>query len=133
MSEIVAEIILLALITNAFKGLRLSNEVVINAIKDAPQATLIWRSSLVIGALLFVRWQMLWLPDAALAALSVIIVYETINAAALLFFRPGYLDFLRYITLEFSGALKLPVAAELLFFCYLFVKHIISAWGFLFY
>ncbi len=129
MTEIIAEVVVLALIVNTFKGLQLINEDIIGAIEDASQELIIWRSLLVIGGLFFVRWQMSWLPDAVQAALYVIIAYETVNAAALLFFRNGYLDFLKSITQTFSAAPKIPVAAELLVLCYivfLVLKDILS-------
>ena len=118
MAEIIAGIILLTLITGTFKALQLGNEDIINAIENASQAPTIFRVSLVIGGLLFVRWQMFWLPDAVIATLLVIIVYEAVIAAAMLFFRDGYLNFLKDITLKFPAAFKIPVAAELLFFCF---------------
>ncbi len=118
MTEIIAEIVLLTLITGTFKTLQLGNEGIINAIENASQASIIFRVSLVIGGLLFVRWQMFWLPDAVLTTLFVIVVYEAVIAAAMLFFKNGYLDFSRNITLKFPAAFKIPVAAELLFLCY---------------
>ncbi|MFC1521333.1 hypothetical protein ACFL6Y_02880 [Elusimicrobiota bacterium] len=115
----IAEIIMVTLIVTTLKALPLRAEDIINAIENASLSLLIWRSSLVIGGLLFVQWQMPWLPGEALTALYVIIAYEAVSAAALLFIREGYLDLLRYVSLRFSAALKLPVAAELLVFCYI--------------
>ncbi len=135
--NIIAEIILVTLIIMTFKGLQLSNAVIIDAIENAPQARLVQRSVLTIGALFFLQWQIPgFLGAAELGRVSlvlyIIIIYEVIGVLALLSFREGYVGVLKQIDQGFSLILKVPVVVELLFFCYLFVKHIIFTWGFLF-
>lgn len=131
--DIIAEFILVALIMGAFKGLQLSNDEIIGAIEGASQEHLIWRSVLTVCALLFLQWQMSGLfGDAVSLVLYIIIIYEAIGIVALLSFREGYVSVLKQIDQGFPLVLKVPVVVELLFFCYLFVKHIIFTWGFLF-
>jgi len=127
---LIADIILVALIIGAFQGLRLSAEEIINSIEIASQKHLIRRSLLIIGALLFVQWQMFGLfglakLDEASLLLFIIIVYETMGAMTLLFFREGYVRINKQIAQVFPLALKIPIAAELLFFCYLFARDIL--------
>ncbi len=135
---IITEIILVSLILTTLKALQLSNAVIIDAIENAPQARLVQRSVITIGALFFLQWQISgFLGDAELGRASlvlfIIIIYEVIGVLALLSFRDGYVGVLKQIDQGFPLVLKAPVVIELVFFCYLFVKHIIFEWGFLFY
>ena len=136
--SIITEIILAALIITSFKGLQLSNDIIIGSIKDAPEDKIIRRSAITLGALLFLLWRAPELAgeqdtDMISKILFAILIYEAAGSAAMLYYRDKYVDMLNKTDRSgYPYLIKLPVAAEILFFCYLFIKFIISEWGFLF-
>lgn len=137
MFSIVTEIILVALIVTVFKGLQLNNDIILNSIKDTSQKRLEKRSILSIAALLFILWRLPgYFNDAQLKSISsilfIIIVYETVSVAAMMYYRQNYVDILKRIGDSSPVLIKIPVVIELLFFIYLLIRIIIIEWGFLF-
>ena len=128
--SIIVDIILITIIVTTFNALKLSELAIIGGIEDASQKKVLYRSVLTIVALLFAQWQMFGFFGAAPFAgisllLYLVIFYEVIGIAAMLFFREGYVQLLKNTSQKLPLVIKIPVAGELVLFCYLFVRDIL--------
>ncbi|MBI5573730.1 MAG: hypothetical protein HY919_04150 [Elusimicrobia bacterium] len=123
------KIVLLVFIIGGYKGLKLSNDEVISGIETSTQKHLTRRSIITIGSLIFVQWVKFGsfgyaeLEGASLI-MYIIIIYEVIGDFAMLFFRKGYVNELKWLARNFPLLLRLPVIGIIIFLCYLFVKDV---------
>ena len=126
----IVDFFLILFIVMTFKGLRMYNDEILAAIENASFGKLLGRTALVICGLLFIQWQLFGpFGTAEFSGLSLgmylIIIYEAIGLVAVLFFKDAYLSFMGKFSESMSFVPKIPVAAELVFFCYLFVKDLL--------
>lgn len=131
LSKIFTDLILVGFIFLMFRSIQFDNDTILKEAEKASPLELFISSVFVIGGFYLVHVLMYGVnANSSFGSKGIffIVCYELIGMFTFLLYKESFIRFLRWFDKNMSILLKVPIAFELLFCCYLLAANIFSSY-----